>query len=86
MVYFLSENDLICTSIFKCFELSKVLLQENVLFEAEKTCDFICQLSSYLPQWRVSSPESVHQLQVIPRPLGQFLLNSMDTDGCIDNA
>lgn len=62
-----------------------MLLQENVLFEAEKTCDFICQLSSYLPQWRVSSPESVHQLQVIPRPLGQFLLNSMDTDGCIDN-
>lgn len=62
-----------------------MLLQENVLFEAEKTCDFICQLSSYLPQWRVSSPESVHQLQVIPRPLGQFLLNSMDNDGCIDN-
>lgn len=44
-----------------------------MLFEAEKTCDFICQLSSYLPQWRVSSPESVHQLQVFPRPLGQFL-------------
>lgn len=49
--------------MLQCFELSKVLLQENVLFEAEKTCDFICQLSSYLPQWRVSSPESVHQLQ-----------------------
>ncbi|XP_056009987.1 nucleoporin NUP188-like [Ostrea edulis] len=49
--------------MIQCFELSKVLLQENVLFEAEKTCDFISHLSAYLPQWRISSPNSVHQLQ-----------------------
>nr|XP_022323949.1 nucleoporin NUP188 homolog [Crassostrea virginica] len=60
--------------MLQCFELSKVLLQENVLFEAEKTCDFICHLSGYLPQWRVSSPDSVYQLQASVLYLSQTFI------------
>ena len=67
-------------SLFQCFELSKVLLQENVLFEAEKTCDFICHLSGYLPQWRVSSPDSVYQLQVPGCPVTSFFNSRQKID------
>ncbi|XP_033764157.1 nucleoporin NUP188 homolog isoform X2 [Pecten maximus] len=47
----------------QCLELSRITLTPGALYEAEKTCDFIHQLSHFAREWRLHLSDSLIKLQ-----------------------
>ncbi|KAJ8299932.1 hypothetical protein KUTeg_021451 [Tegillarca granosa] len=48
----------------KCLELSRISLSAPCIQEAEKTCNFIYQLSHFIREWRLHLCDSLNKLQM----------------------